>query len=194
MSQKDVATNLNYIKGQPAERHHALTTLRQLIVDNVQEGFEEQSTYGMMGWVIPLEKYPNTYNKQPLLYCALGSQKNYMSLYLMGIYSDANLGAWFKESCEKAGKRLNMGKSCIRFKSLDDLPLKIVGQAIAKFSVKEFISLHEKGRAMSNASKGEKKSTPESYSSSASKPAKSTASAKPTKSAGAAKSKKATKK
>jgi Domain of unknown function (DU1801) len=98
-------------------------------------------------------RYPKTYNNRPLGLAALASQKNYMSLYLMNIYADPETLNWFKDSYAKSGKKLDMGKSCIRFKRLEDLPLEIVGQAIASTSVEDFIALYESSRKLT---KGEK--------------------------------------
>ena len=102
--------------------------------------------YGMIAYVIPLEQYPVTYNRQPLEYAALASQKNYMSLYLMNIYGDKDTEEWFVERYTASGKKLNMGKSCIRFKKLEDLPLDLVGEAIARTPVADFIKLYEASR------------------------------------------------
>ena len=99
--------------------------------------------YGMISYVIPLEKYPLTYNKQPLGYAALASQKNYMSLYLMNIYAKKETEQWFTEEYRASGKKLDMGKSCVRFKKLDDLPMDLIGKAVARTTVAEFIELYE---------------------------------------------------
>ena len=102
--------------------------------------------YGMIGYVIPLERYPVTYNGQPLAYAALASQKNYMSLHLMNIYGDKEAERWFIDQYEASGKRLNMGKACVRFKKLEDLPLDLIGKAIAHTPVAGFIERYEASR------------------------------------------------
>jgi len=103
--------------------------------------------FGMISYVIPLSTYPTTYNKHPLMYAALASQKNYCSAYLMNIYGKPELMEWFEEEYRASGKRMDIGKACVRFKSLDDLPLELVGQAIARTSVAHYIELYETSRA-----------------------------------------------
>lgn len=93
-----------------------------------------------------LARYPDTYNKQPLMYAALASQKNYMSLYLMSVYAHSDDKAWFETRYKASGKRLNMGKSCVRFKRVDDLPLDLIAETIASTTVDEYISRYESAR------------------------------------------------
>ena len=102
--------------------------------------------FGMIGYVIPLERYPVTYNKQALQYAALASQKHYMSVYLMSVYSDSDSEQWFAEQYRASGKKLDMGKSCVRFKKLADLPLDLIGRAIARTPVDEYIEVYEAAR------------------------------------------------
>jgi hypothetical protein len=137
-----------YLESLPPERREAILKVREVILKNLPAGYEEGIQYGMIGYYIPLSRYPKTYNNQPLGLAALASQKNYMSLYLINIYSDAETLQWFKDTCIKNGKKLDMGKSCIRFKRLDDLPLETVGQAIARTSVNDFIALYESSRKL----------------------------------------------
>ena len=102
--------------------------------------------YGMIGYYVPHSVYPPGYHcdpKQPLPFAGLASQKNYMSIYLMCIYGDGEHAAWFREAWAKTGKKLDMGKSCIRFKKLDDVPLKVIGQAIKRVPVKKYIEHYE---------------------------------------------------
>jgi hypothetical protein len=120
--------------------------VREVVLENLPEGYEEGMQYGMIGYYVPLERYPNTYNKQPLTVAALASQKNYMSLYLMGVYGDPRTREWFEERFAASGKKLNMGKSCVRFRKLDDLPLEVVGEAIARIPPNEFIEHYESSR------------------------------------------------
>jgi len=93
-----------------------------------------------------LSRYPKTYNGAPLNYVALASQKNHMSIYLMGCYGDAKLARWFETEFRKSGKKLDMGKSCVRFKKLDHLPLGLIGEAVALMQVDDFIALYERAR------------------------------------------------
>jgi len=102
--------------------------------------------YGMIGWYVPLDRFPETYNGQPIGVAALAAQKNYNALYLMGVYGDKKLETWFKKQFTATGKKLDMGKSCVRFKTLDALPLDVIGQTIAKVSVDDLIAKHDKVR------------------------------------------------
>lgn len=138
-----------YLDSLPADRKNALSKVRAVILAHLPEGFEEAIQYGMVGYHIPLSRYPNTYNGEPLSIAALASQKNHMSLYLMGLYSDPSANAWFREEYAKTGKKLDMGKSCVRFKKLEDLPLDLVGQAIAMISVSDLITAYEASRGIS---------------------------------------------
>ncbi len=136
-----------YLAEQPPERQKALAVVRRLILENLPMGFQEVMQYGMISYVIPLPRYPKTYNKQPLAYVSLAAQKNYSSLYLMGVYGDPEMESWFVGRYRDSRKRLDMGKSCVRFRTLDDLPLDLVGEAIARTSVEDFIQLYENARA-----------------------------------------------
>jgi hypothetical protein len=97
----------------------------------------------MINYAIPLARFPETYNGQPLMIAALGSQKNYMAVYLMNIYADEKIRKWFESAYKAAGKKLDAGKSCIRFKTLEDLPLGVIGEAVAKTPVAQLIEWHE---------------------------------------------------
>jgi hypothetical protein len=113
-------------------------------------GYEEVMQYGMIGYVVPLSRYPDGYlsrKNEPLLYAALASQKNHMAIYLMNIYCNEKAGIRFKKAYESSGKKLDMGKSCIRFRRLDDLPLDVIGDAIALTPVAEFIRSYEQRRS-----------------------------------------------
>ena len=136
-----------YISGLSPERAEAIGQLRKLIRENLPEGYAEALDFGMIAYVIPLETYPDTYNGHPLMYAALASQKRHMSLYLMNVYGDEGTARWFTEGFEAAGKKLDMGKACVRFKKLDDLPLDLIGQAIARTTVAEYIEGYEASRA-----------------------------------------------
>jgi len=142
----DAATVEEYLAGLPEERREAMQAVRQVVLDNLPDGYEECMAYGMIGYVVPLSRYPDTYNKQPLGLAALASQKQYMSLYLNNVYDNPEMLEWFTSAYTASGKKLNMGKSCVRFKRLDDLPLDVVGQAIARTSVDDFLSSYEESR------------------------------------------------
>lgn len=136
-----------YLAALPDDRRKALEAVRATILENLPEGFEEVMNWGMVAYQVPLSRYPDTYNKQPLMLAALGSQKRHMAVYLSGIYADEEARERFEEAYRATGKRFDAGKSCVRFRKLDDLPLPVVGEAIAKFSVEDFIVTYEAGRA-----------------------------------------------
>src|SRR5690606_32559995 len=122
------------------------------------KGYEEAMQYGMIGYCVPLSRYPDTYNGQPLGIAALASQKQYMSLYLMAVYGDPKTEAWFRDAFAKAGKKLDMGKSCVRFKTLEDLPLDVIGQAIARVSVEQYIARVESVQGSARKARAKKPS------------------------------------
>lgn len=150
MAQSKALTVDEYIAGLSTERHKAIATLRQVVLNNLPEGYMEMMQYGMIGYSIPLSRYPNTYNGQPLSYAALASHKQYMSLYLMNVYGDPETEDWFIERYKAAGKKLSMGKSCVRFKSLQDLPIGLIGEVIARTPVSKFVERYEASRHKTN--------------------------------------------
>lgn len=123
--------------------------VRKTILKHLPKGYEERMQYGMIGYSVPLKRYPAGYLGQkdvPLPYAALASQKNYMSIYLMNIYGDKKAEKWFREAYKASGKKLDMGKSCVRFKKLEDVPLDVIGKAIAQTPVEALIKAYEKAR------------------------------------------------
>lgn len=131
------------------EKHHdAILELRRVILENLPEGFEERLSYGMVGYVVPHSLYPAGYHcdpKLPLPFVNLGSQKNYIALYHNGVYAVPALLEWFVTEYAKVSKhKLDMGKSCIRFKYMDDIPFDLIGQLISKMTVDEWITFYEK--------------------------------------------------
>ena len=135
-----------YLDGLPADRREAIAKVRSVILKNLPKGYEEILDFGMLAYVVPLSLCPETYNGHPLMYAALASQKQYMSVYLMNIYGDAATAAWFKAEYKKSGKKLEAGKSCIRFKTLEELPLDVIGKAIARVPVEKFIQVYQASR------------------------------------------------
>jgi uncharacterized protein YdhG (YjbR/CyaY superfamily) len=135
-----------YLDDLPPARLEAIEAVREAILDNLPDGYEEAMNWGMITYQVPLSRYPTTYNKQPLMLAALASQKNHMAVYLTGVYADDNSRDRFVAEYKETGKRLDMGKSCVRFRKLDDLPVELIGKAIAEFSVDEFIELSERAR------------------------------------------------
>lgn len=135
-----------YVKSLPADRREAIAAVRKVILENLPKGYEEIVDFGMLCYVVPLRRSPETYNGHPLMFAALASQKHHLSLYLMCAYGHPATKSWFAAAWKKAGKKLDMGKSCVRFKSPDDLALDIVGKLIAKVSVEEYLRRFECSR------------------------------------------------
>lgn len=149
----DPATAEEYIAGLPKERAAQISQLRELILQRLPAGYTEEMGFGMITYVIPLETYPETYNGHPLMYAALASQKRHMSIYLMNVYGDEDTLRWFIEGFTASGKKLDMGKSCVRFKKLDDLPLDIISETIARTPAAEYIACYEASRASMEANR-----------------------------------------
>ena len=135
-----------YLSDLPSDRQKALRAVRKVIRKNLPKGYVESINWGMIVYEIPLKRYPTTYNNQPLMYAALASQKNYMSVYLTNIQMDGALEKEFIEEYMASGKKLDMGKSCIRFKKIDDIPLELIGKCVSCTSVSEYIAQYEKTR------------------------------------------------
>jgi uncharacterized protein YdhG (YjbR/CyaY superfamily) len=135
-----------YLAALPDDRREALTAVREAILANLAPGFEEAMQYGMPSYRIPLERYPETYNGQPLTIASVASQKRHMALYLNCVYSDDTEATRFRDAWTATGKRLDMGKSCVRFRKLDDVPLDVVAGTIARTSVDGFIAAYERAR------------------------------------------------
>ena len=136
-----------YINSIPEERKQLMTELRNIIRKNLPEGFEEVMSYGMISYVVPHSLYENGYHcnpKQPLPFMSIASQKNFVALYHMGIYADKDLLKWFVDEYEKRSKiKLDMGKSCIRFKKPDAIPMDLLGELASKMTTKEWIAIYE---------------------------------------------------
>ena len=147
MVMSKAATVAQYLTELPPERRKAISAVRKVIKANLPAGFKETMGYGMINYVIPLTRYPDTYNGQPLCYAALASQKNFCSVYLMGVYGDPRRAAWFKDGFKRAGKKLDAGKSCVHFNQADDLPLELIGEVIGGISVEAYIRNYEASRA-----------------------------------------------
>jgi uncharacterized protein YdhG (YjbR/CyaY superfamily) len=129
-----------YLAELPVERREAIETVRAKILEDLPAGYEEVMNWGMITYQVPLETYPDTYNKQPLMFAALASQKNHMAVYLTGIYISDESRDEFEAACRATGKRLDVGKSCVRFKKLDDLPLDLIGETIASVPMDRLIA------------------------------------------------------
>ena len=149
--QIDASNPEDYIRQVPPERQHALNRLRDVLRQNLPKGFKETMGYGMIAYVVPHELYPAGYHVDPSLplpFINLASQKNYIALYHMGLYADTNLISWFEMEYPKySTTKLDMGKSCIRFKKPEQIPFELIGQLVAKMEVADWIALYESQRA-----------------------------------------------
>ena len=135
-----------YLDSLPEDRRKALRKVRAAVNKGLPKGYKEGIQYGMLGWFIPHRVYPAGYHcdpKQPVPFAGLASQKNYMSLYLMCIYGDEKHKGWFEKEWKKSGKKLDMGKSCIRFKKVEDLPLEVITEAVSRVPVDKFLAHYE---------------------------------------------------
>lgn len=143
----EAETPQEYIESLPDDRKEAMMQLRNVIVKNIPKGFKESMGYGMMGYVVPHSKYPDGYHcdpKQPLPFMGIASQKNFIAVYHMGIYADPKLLKWFTDEYPKHSKtRLDMGKSCIRFKKPDQIPFKLIGELASKMTPDDWIKRYE---------------------------------------------------
>lgn len=128
-----------YLAELPDDRREAIESVRKVILDNLPDGYVESMNWGMIAYEVPLEVYPDTYNKQPLAFAALASQKNYMAVYLTGIYISDDAREEFERAYRATGKRFDVGKSCVRFRKLDDLPLELIGKTVASLPVERLI-------------------------------------------------------
>jgi hypothetical protein len=135
-----------YLAALPPERRAVIAQVCDFVRKHLPKGYEEVMNWGMISWEIPLSRYPTTYNKQPLSYAALAAQKNNYALYLMMVYQDDSEGHPLRQAYAKAGKKLDMGKSCLRFRKLDDLLWEPLGEAISGTSVETFIARYEASR------------------------------------------------
>jgi len=136
-----------YLDSLPEERRKALAKVRAAVNKGLPKGYREGIQYGMIGWSVPHKIYPAGYHcdpKQPVPFAGLASQKNHMSLYLMCIYGDEKHRKWFESEWKKTGKKLDMGKGCVRFKKVEDLPLDVITEAVARVPVDAFLEHYEK--------------------------------------------------
>ena len=147
----NVKTPAQYVASLPADRAKTIATVRALVNKHIPRGYDECLVWGTIGWTIPLSRYPDTYNKQPICYVALSSQKNYCSLYLMGAFWSASQLEQLKAAFKAAGKKLDMGKCCVHFESPDDLPLEPIGKLISAISSEKWIEMYEQSRLMTKA-------------------------------------------
>ena len=145
MATSKATTVSKYLASLPADRRKVIAAVRKLIKANLPAGYRESMLWGAVCYTVPLSVLPDTYNGQPLCYTALAAQKNYCSLYLMNVYGDGAQAKAFRAGFEKAGKKLNMGKSCVRFRTLDDLPLELIAQTIAATPMEAYVAAYKAG-------------------------------------------------
>ncbi len=145
--QSKAATPQEYIDSLPEDRKNAMTELRKIILANLPKGFKEGMGYGMLGYVVPHSLYPAGYHcdpKLPLPFMSVASQKNFIAVYHMGVYADQKLLKWFTDEFTKHSKtKLDMGKSCIRFKKPEQIPFKLMGELASKMTVQEWVAIYE---------------------------------------------------
>ena len=147
MVRSNATTVADYLTSLPPERAAVVSHVRDLINDVLPDGYREGIGYGMIGWVVPLDDYPDTYNGQSLIYVGLAAQKDYFSLYLNCAYSSPDRSERLKAAFASAGKNIDMGKSCIRFKRIDQLAEDVIAAEIASATPAEFIAINEAARA-----------------------------------------------
>lgn len=144
--QSKAATVADYLASLPPDRRAALEAVRKVILDNLDKDYAEGMQYGMIGYAVPHSVFPAGYHcdpRQPLPFAALSSQKNHMSLHLMCIYGHQPLREWFETAWKKTGKKLDMGKACLRFKKIDDLALDVIGEAIRRVPAAKYIEHYQ---------------------------------------------------
>lgn len=136
-----------YLENISEDRKPYINRLRKTILENIPKGFEEQLSYGMLGYVVPLKTYPDGYHckpELPLPFVNLASQKNFIALYHMGIYTNKEVYDWFVKEYPKHSKyKLDMGKSCIRFKKMEDIPFDLIAKLMQKYTVQDWVEIYE---------------------------------------------------
>jgi hypothetical protein len=198
--QSKATTVQAYLESLPEDRRAAIEAVRAVILKNLDSNIQEQMQYGMIGYAVPHSVFPNGYHcdpKQPLPYAGLASQKQHMSLYLMAAYSvdghENDHGVWFRKAWMATGKKLDMGKACVRFKKLDDVPLEVVGEMFRRVPASAYIERYEAALAMVRPAKASKPSATKAGGTPAKRAAKNTAKA-PAKTAATKTAKKTSKK
>lgn len=164
--QSRAATVADYLASLPEDRLRVVEAVRAVILENLDADYAEGMSYGMIGYGVPHRVYPAGYHTDPRLplpFAALASQKGHLSLYLMSLYcggddpEPAEYARWFHEACAKAGKKLDLGKACIRFRRLEDLPLAVIGEAVRRVPAKTYVAWYESGIGKGKAAGGQKK-------------------------------------
>ncbi|MDQ3070815.1 MAG: DUF1801 domain-containing protein [Acidobacteriota bacterium] len=143
-----------YLASLPDDTRADIAKVRSVIRKNLPKGYKEMYDFGMITYAIPLSAYPETYNKKPLCYAALAGRKGKGTVYLMNVYGEPGAESWFQQRYRASGKKLDMGKSCVHFKTADDLPLDLIGETIARTSVEDYIRTYEASRSKTKAARG----------------------------------------
>lgn len=143
MASSKAETVEEYLQELPPERREVVSKVRDVVLANLPDGYVEDMSWGMISYEVPLDTYPNTYNGKPLSYIALAAQKRHYALYLNGVYQNPEQQAFLEQGFADEGKKLDMGKSCLRFRKLEDLPLEVVAQVVAATSVDDLIAGYE---------------------------------------------------
>jgi hypothetical protein len=157
MFQGKAKTVAEYLDALPPERRAVVSKVRSLVKKHLPKGYKEGMGWGVITYSVPLKILPDTYNGEPLCYAAIASLKNDYSLYLMNVYGDPKKMKWLADEFKKRGKKLDMGKSCLHFKSIDDLPRDVVGDVIASTPMEKYIAIYKASRA--KGAKGAKGAT-----------------------------------
>jgi hypothetical protein len=159
--QSKAATVAEYLASLPTDRREIVQALREVVLKNLDKNYQEVMQYGMIGYAVPHSVYPPGYHcdaKQPLPFAAIASQKQHVSVYLMGLYVGGAItenaeSRWFRTAWEKTGNKLDMGKSCVRFNKLENVPLEVIGEAIRRMPAKKYIATYESVLATTRARK-----------------------------------------
>ncbi len=160
--QSKAKTVKEYLAELPADRRAAIQAVRAVIRKNLSKEYKEGMLYGSIAYYVPHSVYPPGYHcdpKIPLPFAGLASQKNHMSVSLMCVYEDEGHASWFRKAWVKAGKKLDMGKSCVRFKKIDDVPLEVIGEAVRRVPAKKFIENYESARRRASKAGTKKRSS-----------------------------------
>ncbi len=148
-----ILTSDGYVAGLPPDRQAIVSGVCDVVRASLPAGYEEGILYGMIGWFVPLQRFPDTYNGQPLALAGIASQKNYVSLYLNTVYGDPATDRWFRDQWAATGKPLHMGKSCVRFRRLEDLPVDVIAATIARTPVDAYVERYRQVRGSSRLSR-----------------------------------------
>ena len=153
VTKRPALTVSQWLASVPAERKDAINAVRDAVNAHLPPGYEETVDWGMLAWVVPLTTLPKTHNGRPLMFAALGAHRKRMTIYLMSVYGDPRIRRGFEAAYRKTGKKLEMGGSCVHFRTLDDLPLDVVGDTIARVPVDEYVERYQRSRTKRSPTK-----------------------------------------